>query len=353
MDFTIDIEIQKLDILLDTLYFLANRDQVENTYRDYGLYLNDKGKKFLEDVEKTLDKDILNFFFKEFKEDYCIATSLISTELIYGKDINTALLYIRTVTRDEILDKFIKILLYIKFGDYEVVNEEIKDKEITEEYIIETLKELDIEEKFKWNIFLFIRDMNIHLRKFYDFLMNVHKATEKKTKYFEKEGSKWAISFKNKLEKEELNAILDILTKIDANVDEIEKIYIYPKTILSFDFTYSCNSPKNLYIGIGIDYHKVQNNLLGYNIQWFENVIKVLADKDKLEILNLLIEEELYSLEIAERLSLTPASISYHIKVLALNNVILEEKRDNKTYYSLNKEALGQWVNLFKNQFKI
>ena len=80
------------------------------------------------------------------------------------------------------------------------------------------------------------------------------------------------------------------------------------------------------------------------------NIFKVLADKQRRDILVMLKDGRLNAGEIAERLSVTPAALSYHLKLLKGADLIMEYKSKNFIYYELNTtvlDALILWIEQF------
>lgn len=80
------------------------------------------------------------------------------------------------------------------------------------------------------------------------------------------------------------------------------------------------------------------------------NIFKVLADSQRREILTMLKEERLNAGEIAERLQITPAALSYHLKLLKNADLISEYKEKNFIYYEINTtvfDELIMWINQF------
>ena len=80
------------------------------------------------------------------------------------------------------------------------------------------------------------------------------------------------------------------------------------------------------------------------------NIFKVLADKQRRDILVMLKDGRLNAGEIAERLSVTPAALSYHLKLLKGADLIMEYKSKNFIYYELNTTVLDEWI-LWIEQF--
>ena len=76
------------------------------------------------------------------------------------------------------------------------------------------------------------------------------------------------------------------------------------------------------------------------------NIFKVLADSQRRDILIMLRNERL----IAEKLQITPAALSYHLKLLKNADLISEYKEKNFVYYEINTTVFDEliiWVNQF------
>ena len=80
------------------------------------------------------------------------------------------------------------------------------------------------------------------------------------------------------------------------------------------------------------------------------NIFKVLADKQRREILTLLKDGRLNAGEIALQLDITPAALSYHLKLLKKADLIMEYKEKNFIYYEINTSVFDEiilWVKQF------
>ena len=80
------------------------------------------------------------------------------------------------------------------------------------------------------------------------------------------------------------------------------------------------------------------------------NIFKVLADSQRREILTMLKDERLNAGEIAERLQITPAALSYHLKLLKNADLISEYKEKNYIYYEIRTTVFDElilWINQF------
>ena len=80
------------------------------------------------------------------------------------------------------------------------------------------------------------------------------------------------------------------------------------------------------------------------------NIFKVLSDKQRRDILEMLKDGRLSAGEIAERLGVTPAALSYHLKLLKNADLVVEYKNKNFIYYEINTtvlESLILWIGQF------
>ena len=80
------------------------------------------------------------------------------------------------------------------------------------------------------------------------------------------------------------------------------------------------------------------------------SIFKVLSDSQRRDILVMLKGGSLSAGEIAERVGLTPAALSYHLKLLKSADLVIEYKQKNFIYYEINIsvfEELILWVKQF------
>lgn len=73
-------------------------------------------------------------------------------------------------------------------------------------------------------------------------------------------------------------------------------------------------------------------------------LFKALADKSRLQILKSLAIEEMYVERLAQRLDLTPATISFHLKKLSDAGAVTSYKSQYYTMFRLNREVLNTGI---------
>lgn len=69
-------------------------------------------------------------------------------------------------------------------------------------------------------------------------------------------------------------------------------------------------------------------------------LFKCLSDTSRLRIVQALTQGEMYTELLAERLELTPSTVSFHMKKLEDAGIIMSRKEQYYTVYSLNREVL-------------
>ena len=80
------------------------------------------------------------------------------------------------------------------------------------------------------------------------------------------------------------------------------------------------------------------------------NIFKVLADKQRRDILVMLKNGRMNAGEIAKQLEITPAALSYHLKLLKGADLIMEYKQKNFIYYEINTSVFDElilWIGQF------
>lgn len=80
------------------------------------------------------------------------------------------------------------------------------------------------------------------------------------------------------------------------------------------------------------------------------NIFKVLSDRQRRDILVMLKDGRMNAGEIAEQLNITPAALSYHLKLLKDADLIMEYKQKNFIYYEINTSVFQElilWIEQF------
>lgn len=76
---------------------------------------------------------------------------------------------------------------------------------------------------------------------------------------------------------------------------------------------------------------------------------KALADPTRRKIILLLKEKDLTAGEIAEHFNMTKPSISHHLNILKQSLLVIDERKGQNIYYSLNTTVLEEVINWLFN----
>ncbi len=80
-------------------------------------------------------------------------------------------------------------------------------------------------------------------------------------------------------------------------------------------------------------------------------LFKCLADRSRLQILKSLMQEDMYVERLAERLALTPATISFHLKKLEQAGAVVSRKEQYYTMYSIRQEVFSaRMIDIIREQ---
>lgn len=333
--------------LLDSLYFLYNKN-----YKKTMEAFNIKPDKAVEEALEILSEKV-NFSISHgdlfFKEEISTALSLVAFEDL--ESCNTVLDFIkviRNLSEEEAKYRVLKDLSKDDTIEEDDLRNILKDEKKT----IQFIRNLELESAIKWEVFEFFQEAKPSLEKLAVFLESYYPLCK-------------AVLQKNKAFIEEFNAYL--IGGIEDNGED----FIRKNTVGSIDFSdveeicvasaffnshsLSFSYKKNmLHIYFGTKFKEVVKGLLGEEQMDINlNILKNISDKTRFQILMLLKDKELYGQEIAEKVGITMATVSYHMSYLMISNMVLIEKVGHKGYYKLNKETLRGNAEFLKEIFQL
>lgn len=225
--------------------------------------------------------------------------------------------------------------------------------------VISFLMKMDIKEEEKWKLQKIFVDRKEHQDK----VLTLMDRAIVILKSFEKELLALTEQFFRYWEKElqGTSPIIYMQDKVEFHVGENPLGFcLYPNicgpNVISFhveteeDGTYK--QPDIVKIGIlfGEDFdirssytHK-EDRFDNYVTQ----VLKLLGDKSKFEILSYVRDKEAYGSELAKHLNLTTATVSHHMNALLAAGLVVLKRVDNRIYYMANKKALEEVLDYCK-----
>lgn len=117
---------------------------------------------------------------------------------------------------------------------------------------------------------------------------------------------------------------------------------------------------------VGVRFNKVENRvmaIIGYkNIEFeelksleknLEKFLKLISDKTRQKIISLIADKPWYNQAMAKELDITPATVNYHIQSFLVIDLVSIDEKDNKIYYSLNKDMANKYIDILKGKLKL
>ena len=210
--------------------------------------------------------------------------------------------------------------------------------------IMTTLERLQIEGEAKWKILSLLNDP---IGKFQSYLDLLEKIKQPFGRYYTevaRQVADYQAAFEHQLSqgRNPLHLIMDLtFRKVDQLTDK--PIVVYPLGLNRYLLSVH-ELPESRFISLGIGLEEYQTRIKQsqtYSREARINALRSMGDKMRYELMRLL-AERLSNKELAERLNVTSPNISYHIKTLLNENLIVLEILDNKSYPVVNKTVLKE-----------
>lgn len=291
---------------------------------------------------KEEEREFLTFYFGSFfgYDDvangniFCLATTFFRIHEIFDKSFSDTINGISNSKESDTRKKIAESLLHVK-GHSDKTEADLYAED--EELFFSLLKELPITGESKWNLLEVMKQPRVHIQFFCDTLKKLDKQLDQALSPLEPQRTSWM----NRLKAMGNDIPLHIIQTIKGKeYMQKSKVHIYPVLI---PFTALISKKQNqIYMGLG---NKADVFFASKgedrNVRML-NLLKLMADQSKFKILTLLKDKKLYANEIAERLQLSNATISHHMRVMTAQGLVESTRIQNKTYYYLNKEAINE-----------
>lgn len=325
---------------------LSYKENYRQIYKDYNFQVSKAAEEALKLINDRVVFDIPG------------------SDILFGNETEAAVTFARSrfIPADVTIDSFVDYLMGLSDEEIKLIllanlnakgqkksYEELLPIARDDGKILDFIRETDLPAAIKWEAMEFLRDVQHVMTGFiglvkkyipvYKKLLSQHR---KLIETFEQEiengicaeGKAWF----SKIVRDSIN--------LDAE-DIIVGILFFRSRSLA-----CISAGKKLYVFVGLDYEETVRQFLGEGDPALI-IFKNLSDKTRLHILNLLKEKDLYGQEIAEKVGITLATVSYHMNFLLTSNLVRLEKVGQKGYYSLQKNALRKCVDYLNQNFNL
>lgn len=339
---------------LNILRNIANGNDIHHTldtfHQKYGVPLDELDPAFLPIIEAhdyikskiSIPKDRLEYLFKNFSN----YTDTSLADVIFFNDIDVTLDFAALSEQEK---QQLAVTSIVSFIDEENNLDSIVKSLNNDKEIFNYISSQDLTDEIKYTLVYIYYNYE---KLFYEISSMISHVTEliKEKEYILKDILE---SFMNKFFIDSDGDISGYLKKnYQISIKNIDIFNIHPN-VFYFNQVRVYGIEKNEKIAIGVNYLKILELLKKYKIDESRilDVLKVLSDKSKFEILKTLTSQKLYGSQIAEMLNLTNATVSYHMSALANLQLILVDKDNNKVFYTLNKNKLKEYLTTLENLF--
>lgn len=325
---------------LESMFFIGAKVDLLNIRKEMQFNVDESFISLIEGMENKLSRFIrqeLEYFFDLNKSDglgyYCFINYLVENSHITEIDE-----LINTIEKSSI-DTFIYYMTKSAISDCvsKVEREELyKEKsysKLRDVISINMKGELSVKEKL-------LESLDNPLETKQRFCLLLRQFYIKSYKLFEEEILNLSKPQKKKYEKlllENPKFFFNHYAKNDISLYTPEKIFIFPSFMKHAGSTSILRDELNISLIIlgAKNYELYGKKATKDRLQKF---FKILCDKKRLDIIDLLGERPHYVQEMAQKLDLTSATISYHMNFLYGFDLVCSERDEHRIYYSLNKE---------------
>lgn len=318
----------------------------------------DSYKKIYEEYNLSLSKTAEEAF-EIIKEK--VVYNIPHSDLFFNKETGLAVAFAisRFIPPDLTLDNFVDYLSNLKDEEVKLIvlsnlNSVEKKKSYEEIQMIaqEEIKTLDflrtikVSSSIKWEAIEFLRDLRNSMKSFIELVKRYIPIYKK----IISDNKELIEGFENYVEsgiKTEGEAFITNVVRDTITLDA-DQIIVGILFFCSRNFKCATVGDK-LYVFFGIDY---DDTILAEG-DIFISIFKNLSDKTRFQILNLLKDKDLYGQEIAEKVGITLATVSYHMNYLMAANLVKLEKVGRKGYYSLKKDTFIKCIDFLNSNFNL
>ncbi|MCI6275351.1 MAG: winged helix-turn-helix domain-containing protein [Clostridium sp.] len=339
---------------LNILQSMANGDDIHHTldtfHKKYGVSLDELSPKFSPIIEVydyisskiSIPKDRLEYLFKNFS--HSIDRNLAHIIFLNGISIDTDFSKFTKEEKHKLIVTSIACFIDEENDLDSLISSLNSDKEV-----FNYISSQDLDHEIKYTLVYIYYNYD---ELFYEISTFARKITMliKEKEYLLNDILE---SFKNQFFLDAAHDIYGYLKKnYQISIKNSDSINIHPN-IFHFNEVRVYGPWKNEKIALGINFLNTLDLIKKYKIDETRllDVLKVLSNKSKLEILKSLNSQKLYGSQIAEMLNLTSATVSYHMSALANLQLILVDKDNNKVFYTLNKDKLKEYFATLENLF--
>ncbi|MCI6272322.1 MAG: winged helix-turn-helix domain-containing protein [Erysipelotrichaceae bacterium] len=298
-------------------------------------YMSEKKENILKDYKedifaiKNLFKDKLDFVDENF---------LIEDNIVFMLKI--LIHFLEEGKKIENTDDFYTNLLNMSENDILTLMSD--DETLNKEKMINKFSDLYDTVAQKWKVVKVILNPVEMMKKYVDLLKFTEKVYTPYYKKYKKEREEFKINFN-------LNNFIENIKIFDKKlnhkvIENIKFICVLSPILLTFSYMFE------EMLVVGTLFEKSFTNKK--NDETVFEILKILSDKSRYDVLKYLVQTDMKSIEIANKLNISSAAVSFHIKKLLESHLLIASNIENSELkYKVNKELLKKVIYKFNKDF--
>ncbi len=313
---------------------------------------------FIQDIEKKLkpySQEIEVFYHKDSFNDYDFIDliSHVHTPFYYKNEKD----YLEMMLKldEKVIRKYIIYSIIDNNLEYESNKEEIMKKvndiSSSHDETITFIKELSIDNSIKWNLFLFVEEPVKYMKMYVELMKKLKPIFDDIYQPLKEEINRTGNDLVSYLNSTSGHGIKELTNSL---LDETLLEGKYKKILISVIFSYSITITsvvENKYIVWGLKMEEALKKLKEINENKTNERVRIfknLGDKTRYEVLKLIASGITSTKEIASRLGVSSATISYHINAFITSKVIKMNSSQKKFDYVVDYQLLNETLEEFK-----
>ncbi|CRZ33328.1 DNA-binding transcriptional ArsR family regulator [Herbinix hemicellulosilytica] len=325
------------------------KDKQDKYFRKFDLIL--KMQNYVVNNIKT-DRDLIEYYFKQRNSDFC-TLAYLALLLDFGKISDDIPTY---EERTKSLSLSDRVLLYASNINYAELQSAPKEKLVNESDLITFLEATALDTETKWEAVKIFSNQEKYYNEAAGILKETMELLENNFSEILDELSLEFYDYWNScMESVDIIKTLNEKLKISWDVSESGCIFV-PMIFSPYQISIALDSENRkemdlIRIGIALDKRFVVLVDRKFKKEDVVEIGKLLSDKSKVDILELVSGKPYYGKELADALELSTATISYHVNALLKANLLKAEIISNKVYYSINNEMISAQLDGIKSFF--
>ncbi|MDQ0158094.1 ArsR/SmtB family transcription factor [Alkalibacillus salilacus] len=315
------------------LYRLANSGNEEMDDRLQSIIQNNEVEKWLRDIQASLPSSLMDELKVFFQADSMMALSLVPTLYKQG-----ALESLAGLTKgveslnDNVIQQVVTTTGFI-------------DEKVEKQSVEKRIQSLAVPEQEKWKLLYFVSNPEELKQRLVSLLNNMWSYYEEHQSMIETLGHEAEETFQSE---EYQQFAMDLAEQYVVNTGDPKQLIAMP--------SYSSNLGFSVMEGDGVILLTV--GMARYQmIRKFHNdkevleLLKLLTDERRFQMLRLLKKRPHYGYEIAQALGVSNSTVSHHLALLLNQGFVKSDRDENKVYYTLNQAELKQVIEALNQLF--